>query len=405
MTLSSVSSFVLQKKLHDTYAFTMCDGGEATLYSSCFAVMILQYIGQLENLSPIEKRDWAAQINSWQDPESGLYLGPEIVKDKLTSPKHDYEHVTMHLAAHVLPTLALLGVQPKYPLTFSHTFLDTVYLLDWLNKRDWKDAWLEGNNLLFIGQFLVFLRDVEAKSGAQKSLDIYFDWLDSQLDPNTGLWGTNSYCSSFVAMCGGYHQLLVYYHERRPVLFKEELIDTVLDLQHEDGGFAPEGGGGACEDVDAVDILVNMYKQIDYRRADIRAALRKCLRQILTLQKPDGGFPYKDGVPFIHMGIPATASPAGVSNMFGTWFRVHTIALIAEILTDEVELEHYDFLFNTVLSMGWHKKWDKAQHQLCSIDRFAESVATKRVAIRQNLNTARRLYWKAKNKVARIYDK
>ncbi|MEZ4681893.1 MAG: hypothetical protein R2932_47560 [Caldilineaceae bacterium] len=103
-------------------------------------------------------------------------------------------------------------------------------------------VWLEGNNLLFVGQLLVFLRDIEENKQAQLALDFYFDWLDSQVDPQTGLWGTNGYCSPFVAMCGGYHQLLVYYYEHRPVLRIEQLIDTVLALQHIDGGFSPKGG-------------------------------------------------------------------------------------------------------------------------------------------------------------------
>ena len=50
------------------------------------------------------------------------------------------------------------------------------------------------------------------------------------------------------------------------------MIDTVLGLQHVDGGFNPRGNGGACEDVDSVDILLNLYKRFDYRRADIRFA-------------------------------------------------------------------------------------------------------------------------------------
>lgn len=366
-----VVRFVLERNVDGAGMFTMCAGGEETLYSSCFAAMILHYVGELETRGEPVMRAWAKYLRSWQDERTGYFLGPEIVPDELSSPKHDHEHVAMHLTAHVLPALGLFGENPSHPLRFAHPYLGHRHLRDWLDRRDWSDAWLEGNNLLFIGQFLVHLRDVEKKFEAESALRFYFDWLDSRLDPRTGLWGTDGHCSPFIAMCGGYHQLLLYYHEMREVRHKERLIDTVLSLQHPDGGFHPRGGGGACEDADAVDILVNMYKRASYRRADIRIALRKALRSILGKHMPDGGFVYRVGEPFIHMGIRKTASPKNESNLFATWFRIHTIALIAEILTDH-PVSSVSWNFNDRCSMGWHRPWDKDAQRVSSFGRCRE---------------------------------
>jgi hypothetical protein len=331
--------------------YRSCPGGDVTLYASCFAVMTLHYLGQLKEIKTEEREMWAKYIQGWQDPETGYFVGPEIVKEELTSPIHDYEHVSMHLAGHVLPALALLGKSPLHPLRFAWPFLEKAKLLEWLARRNWKRAWLEGNNLLFIGQFLIHLRDVDRKREAGEALNLLFDWLDKRVDPSTGLWGTNGFCPPFEAMCGGYHQLLLYYYENRPVLNKSRLVDTVLALQHADGGFSPNGGGGACEDTDAADILVNMYKQSEYRRADIRAALERLLESIKGKQRPDGGFVYRVNEPFTHLGVLKTKSPANTSNMFATWFRIHTIALINEILG---KLD-WNFGFNNVCSMGWHR--------------------------------------------------
>ena len=300
--------------------------------------------------------------------KTGRFIGQEITEGELTSSTHDWDHITMHLTAHVLPALDLLGTKPKRPLFFSHKFLHLSTLQKWLDRRDWINAWLEGNNLLFILQFLVHLRDKENLLDAQKSLDVIFDWLNKNVDPKTGLWGTNGYCSTFVAMCGGYHQLLAYYHENKPIQYSERLIDSTLSLQHLDGGFSPNGGGGACEDADAVDILVNLYKRIDYKRPQIRSALRKTLQSVLEKHMPDGGFVYNLNRPFMHMGIKRTASIPSQSNMFATWFRTHTIALISEILIDE-PIIRFEWKFNTVLSMGWHRKWDKNKHLVTSNDR------------------------------------
>lgn len=351
----------------------MCAGGATTLYSSCFAAMCLHYLGELESERESAVHDWSSYIDSWQDERTGYFLGPEIVSNELSSPAHDYEHIAMHLTAHVLPAMDLLGAKPSHPLRFAHPFLDLRYLRDWLDRRNWTDAWLEGNNLLFIGQFLLHLRDCEGKKDAEPALRLYFEWLDACLDPRTGLWGTDGHCSPFIAMCGGYHQLLIYYHEDREVCCKEQLIDTVLSLQHPDGGFHPKGGGGACEDVDAVDILVNMYKRTSYRRTEIRIALRKALRTILEKQMPDGGFVYRVGEPFVHMGIQRTKSPKNTSNLFATWFRVHAVALIAEVLTDH-PVSSVVWRFNDRCSMGWHRPWNKQAHSVSALTRCREYV-------------------------------
>jgi hypothetical protein len=256
--------------------YFMCEGGQVTLYSSCFAAMTLHYVNALREISEEKRLQWIAYINHWQDPETGYYIGPEIKGENITSSSHNLEHVSLHLAAHVLPALLILGGKPVYPIGFAYRFMDLKYLQNWLDSRDWKQAWTEGNNLLFIGQFLLYLLEYENKPEAKPALDLYVKWLDGQQDPTTGLWGTNGYCDNHTAMCGGYHQLLVYYYSNHEVQFKKQIIDTTLGLQHIDGGFSSKGNSGACEDIDAVDILVNLYKLTDgnYRGKDIRRALK-----------------------------------------------------------------------------------------------------------------------------------
>jgi prenyltransferase beta subunit len=366
-----VLSFLKARHTGRTGEYTMCEEGEVTLYSSCFAAMTLHYLGELSSCGDATLRSWADYINSWQDPETGYFLGPEIISEELTSPKHDYEHIAMHLTAHALPVLDLLGARPAHPLEFAKDFLHLPYLREWLDRRDWTDAWLEGNNLLFVGQFLIHLRDVEQMEEGEAAIRFLLEWLNSRVDPRTGLWGTDGHCTPFVAMCGGYHQLLLYYHENEDVHHKEQLVDTVLSLQHPDGGFQPRGGGGACEDVDAVDILVNMYKRTLYRRTDTRIALRKAMRSILSCRMDDGGFVYRTGEPFVHMGIRKTRSPKDRSNLFATWFRVHTLALIGEVLTDH-PVSRVGWKFNGRCSMGWHRPWNKETHVLSFRDRYGD---------------------------------
>lgn len=373
--VTQIKRFIKQCRIDsNSWRFASAPNGKETLYASCFACMLYHYTDQLDTIAPAHKREWADYIKSWQDPETGYFIGPELVAEELNSTNHSFEHIAQHLAAHALPSLSLLDARPKYPLIFAHPFTDPNYLQKWLDERDWNNAWLEGNNLLFVGQFLIYLRDIEKLSSAQPALDLYFEWLDKEMDPATGLWGTNGYCTNAVALYGGYHQLLVYYYENHPVRYPERLIDVALSLQHKDGGFNLNGGGGACEDTDAIDILVNMYKRVDYKRPQIRSALRRALHHILKRQMPDGGFVYRLDQSFVHMGVDKTASGPNQSNMFSTWFRIHTLALISEILTDE-PIAQSNWRFNNSCSMGWHRPWDKSIHTINWHDRKAERLS------------------------------
>jgi hypothetical protein len=326
--------------------------GPVTLYGTCYTLLALYYLDEEFQVSG----ELSRFLSKTQSIETGLLIGPEL-SDFQASPNvmHDREHLLLHLTCSALPCLQQFSVRLTHPIREAHRFCEIAFLKRWMDTRDWKQAWFEGNNILFVGQLLVYLRDVEKYPGAESALKLWFDWLDRTADPRTGLWGTNGSCSPMEAVYGGYHQLLVYYHENHPLPNAKGLVDTVLELQHEDGGFNPNGNGGACEDVDSVDILVNCYKRWDYRHAEIRRALWHCVDHILTTQNPDGGFPYNRGHPQSHMGIPGTEAGPNVSCTFPSWFRIHTLALCHEIIPEHPQLTGVPFRFNSHLSMGWHK--------------------------------------------------
>jgi len=331
-------------KIDETGFHLFRNSGES-LYGCCFALMTKYYLNDFDR---INKKNYADYLNSFQDEETGFYVGPETKKDELGS-KHTWEHVLMHLTVHVLPTLLLLDSRPKLKFKFLEDFKDIRKLEIWLNQRDFRDAWYEGNYLLFIGQLLCY-EMAQGDERAKKALEFWFDWLDGKSDPGTGLWGTDGKCDFYNAIYGAYHQFLVYYYLGRPIKFHEKVIDTTLMASN-------AIGSGACEDVDIIDILVNGYKILDYRRNDIETVLQKgTVDKIFLCQNEDGGFTYdRRNALFSMMGIKRTAYPMPNSHLFPTWFRVHTLALLHEII-DDPRLNEIDFRFNTFCSMGWHKK-------------------------------------------------
>jgi hypothetical protein len=386
-----------------TGAYRSVPGGRPTLYGTCYALLGRYYLGVDQSLESSTE----VFIENTQDPETGLLVGPELI-DFMAKPgaMHDRDHLLLHLTCAAIPTCQQFGVTLRHKITAAHRFCDREYLESWMEARDLKEAWFEGNNLLFVGQLLVYLRDVEKHPGAQSALDLWFEWLDANLDPETGLWGTNGFCSPAAAVYGGYHQLLVYYFENHRVTNPAGMIDTVLDLQHLDGGFNPDGNAGACEDVDSVDILVNLYKRLDHRRADIRHALRRCVKHILSTQNADGGFPYNRNCPQSHMGVPGTQAGPNVSTTFPTWFRTHTLALASQILPNDHEFKGLKLRFNQELCMGWHQSPPGWKHSLTIADhaadlgnviKFRTSMAT--TPVRSGAIRARRFAGRALHKL------
>ena len=339
-----VLSYLGERKTGNPGEYTMCAGGQETLYASCFAAMTHFYLNGLEGISGAEKEAWALYLRSWQR-EDGFFYGPEIPEEVFSGSVHDRTHVLWHLACHVLPALNLLGGKPVFRLKFADPFLNPGVLSDWLQKIDWKEAWKEGNNLIFMLQILTYLYEKEGISRARDRVMDIFDWLDREQDPETGLWGTNGYCDAFKAMCGGYHQLVAYVYWKRKIPHRERILDTVLSLQKAHGGF-----NGTCEDIDAGFILAALGKETDYRRTDIEKALRRLERRNYYYFYR-GGFVYNYGMKFCHMGLPKTAVPEiRTPELFSTWFRIH-LALVIEDYFNEDSVKR----FNDLCSMGWYK--------------------------------------------------
>lgn len=339
-------------RIDDSFAYKpFPEAVSDTLYSSAFAVMIFHYTGALEQFSESERAGWLTYLQSFQDQETGLFDAAEL-HDGI-GVHHNLEHRRLHLTCHVLPALHLLKGEPKYPIRFTEKFLNEDYFTKWLAERDLAMAWVEGNNLFFAGQLLIY--EMERTNRGEKSILMLFAWLREHIDEKTALWGTNLGCPLHKAMYGAYHQLILYFYLNKPVPYLEKLIDSVLDCQHFDGGFSQWRGGGTCQDIDGIDILVNCYKISPYRRRDIRKALRRSLIHIMRDRAiSSGGFQDRKGQEFIHNSMPLTKTPIGTPNTFSTWFTLHALIDIGSVLSyDSFFKGHSDFRFNKSCSMGW----------------------------------------------------
>ncbi len=325
------------------YAYTS-RSQKPLVYCSAYAAMARDLTGSFNGSSQATRRAWADYLNSFQD-EDGLFRDPTFgLPDDLRgvkfAPNAGWDGGIAgwgwwHMTNHILCALDSLGAVAPRPIRLLEDFYsERIVLEEWLAARDWNIAWAVGNEVLNLGTFLLYARDFHNEDRAKPLIVRLFDWLDAHQDPATGFWGTDCRTRGgrLHAMCGAYHEYILYVYDDRPIPNLTAAVDATLALQNSDsGGFALDGTSGACEDIDAAFILSNSYLLLDYRRAEIERALARVLSVILEHQNPDGGFVYVRGKPYVY-GHELMRSGVDESALFPSWFRLLSVALINQLI-------------------------------------------------------------------------
>ena len=245
---------------------------------------------------------------------------------KKPDPAETWGYIDFHVTNYALGAVEALAPGRPANLAFARRFLDPTALGDWLSRRDLRDPWQEGNNLVNLGGFLRALR-AQGATEANRALALWFDWHERLQEPSTGFWGVGQHDDArqlLHAFAGSMHDYHLYYAERRPIPFHERAVDYALTL--------PPRIDSACIDVDAVDLLVHGLMLRGHRRAETLDWLRALLPELLGWQEADGGFcDVREGVRRQDGWIGGYAEPQGLSNTFATYFRWIAIAMIAEV--------------------------------------------------------------------------
>ncbi len=296
------------------------------------ALMALRLTGGLDRLSPAE-RDAAARFLKTFRGADGSFRNPQHTPEstfKRPEREETDRYIQFHLGNYSLGALEALGDAEPPVLDFVRWALDPAAVDAWLARRDMRDPWLEGNNIVNLASFLLLFarRGGADEAAAHASLRRLVDWHHFNQEPATGFWGvgqTHTPAGHLHAMAGATHNFHLFYALGEPIAHHRAIVDYCLTL--------PTSIMSACIDVDAVDILANFLILHDYRRADIRAWLSAKLAAVLAFQGPDGGFSdLRDGVRRLDGWIGGYEEPQGISNAFGTYFRLIAVAMIATVL-------------------------------------------------------------------------
>ncbi|MBC8393733.1 MAG: hypothetical protein H8E17_14345 [Deltaproteobacteria bacterium] len=363
--------------------FKMSAGSDATIFTTCFALFILDLFGQTGRFTQSQKAEWVDFINGFQNKESG-YFEPAVHY-------RDPEWDNYQLTCFCLSALGILGGSPAVPLSFLEQWPGPEDVRKYLHERGChvgKPG--SGNSAMFLAIFLTYEYERTHQSHFLEKMDAWFDFHDTHQN-RSGFWGRGRACHSLPALQNALHQFVIYFYWQRKVGQLNRIIDVSLVCQDRDGFFAPNPGGEPCYDYDAIHVLAVAHRLTDYRKNDIEACLNKAQCGILRSFNDDGGFchsthkwtsccDFMSHIPVffsgkspylwyyrirrsladlikrrhnIYEGWTQESRTHGESNLWGTWFRCLALAEIERTLTPDFSEEMIPWRFHKTIGLGY----------------------------------------------------
>lgn len=363
------------------------------LYTTCFGIMCLDLIGELKSFPDAKKL--ISKIQSYQDEETGYFVDRTLL---MGNRKFNDEYIYLQATDFAQIALSCFNETPSHPYHFLEKYKNRKYLTSWLENLNWDNPWLISNKIMFVLNSFIYENEVKNKEYITHILD----WLDNNQNQETGYWDINNNTSYFRQMAGAYHYLFFYTYFDRQINFLEKIIDSTLKIQNKDGLFSYSGGGGSCDDLDAIDILCRASFSTNYRKDDIKKALYKSYLYLRENQNRDGGFCWaKRGCVRIgklksifnfnlwkntskydyfeslrgniqhqvlalfyprmlvwrYSGLKTMQIPYESSDLFSTWFRLTSIAFIETTYPTIVgDKKSVEWNLRTKSGLGFYKK-------------------------------------------------
>lgn len=251
------------------------------LFTTCFGIMSLDLIREIQSIDITKTIKF---LQDFQNPDTGLFSDSSICPEKKTNHNEDYiQHQQTDFAQ---LALSVLNVKPKYQYQFLNKYKSLTYIDNWFFKLNWADPWLVSNKIMFILNFFIY--------EDEKANKIYIDHIIKLLiktqNKSNGYWSLDNAVSFHNQMAGAYHFLFYFTYLKIEPKYINRIIDSTLSIQDHDGLFNYFGGGGSCDDLDAIDILCRSTFYTNYKYDGILKALSKSYNSLKQNQNTDGGY-------------------------------------------------------------------------------------------------------------------
>ncbi|HUT37326.1 MAG TPA: glycoside hydrolase family 88 protein [Planctomycetota bacterium] len=228
-----------------------------TLYATCDVAWTRACMGEdlARTLTPAQRQQWIDHINSFARGD-GTYPGGR--------------HSAQHANGMVIGALAVLGGRQKHPVSLYDEFDDDAEIEPWLEKIHWERQWSASH--LFWGGMHCYSLSRRCRPAWRERV---FQWLDANLDPQTGWWrkGVPQAGQRIEVLGGAAHIWPIYQHHGRRFPYPKQVIDSILAMQRPDGSWL---GFGNYMELDALYGLAYMRSLApEHRAADIAAAAQR----------------------------------------------------------------------------------------------------------------------------------
>jgi hypothetical protein len=407
------SRWIWQLYDRPTGGFSLSPESPVGLLGTSCAVLGLETLGTLSSLDGSTRTRLIKFVKSHQK-SAGWFEDPRLTISRGMT--LDDAYLRGHATFLAAMALDALGETPTFGLEFLDRWRSDDAVYAWMERLDWTNPWRESNWVEWVGYWLLADAGLTAAnvpvppSRWPAGFGGLMAWLENHQDPPTGMWGNPPFggpMRTLHLLAGAYHHYVFFYATGRPLRFTDRIIDHALSLQQPDGLFSPQrAGGGPCEDLDAVDILANMYRLTSYRQRDVQRALARALQGLLANQRADGAFVYSrepswglrsrarsalselrvaphlsasvralralgetaPGVRMSYAGSPGLPFRIAGGDMFSQWFRPLAIAIAATALGRHRTPVWWPFSFRRQITQGWvpnHRGSGEPGHLLC----------------------------------------
>ena len=389
MNKKNIENFIFSLKNTNGGFYLQKNFNQTTLMSSAFSIITLELINSLGKIETSKEQNYFLKH---QDEKTGFFVDPNLNLEYNKIEDIEFNYIHYQTTAFSLSALDALKMKPKYNFTFMNSFRGKEKISKFFEKINWRNPWHESNKIMFLLQFFSYEYIVMKKKDSLVDIHTIIDCLDSAQDSKTGLWGTQFKASSFASMAAAYHFLIFYKYFNRKINFSEKISSSVFQLQMRDGLFHPFGGGGACEDLDAIDVIYKISSDVS---TESEESLKRAYRALLQNYDKNGGFswakrptfPFLVGLKYFNPSLEifnigmikwiiknnyiGSLIPyfkekkiyeysnwnlmkynINLSDSWSTWFRLLSIATIERLLPD-LKKHDIDYKFRRLPSIGW----------------------------------------------------
>ncbi|CAN5440791.1 hypothetical protein BH10PLA1_BH10PLA1_12030 [soil metagenome] len=188
-------------------------------YGVADAANLLYTCGHFPPHGSALREGFVRTLQAMQNPQTGLW--------------HEGSHYDYHCTAHCIAALELFDAQPHYPLAALAPMKSADGIIKLLEGLNWVgNAWSDSHR--GAGVFASLLLTDSADSEMR---DTYFNWLDRETDPHSGLLRRSALPGQAAGSLPLFHHLGSTFHylfntvaDRRPIPHAAALVDTCLAL-------------------------------------------------------------------------------------------------------------------------------------------------------------------------------